>query len=234
VAPEPLLRVERLAKRFGGTVALDAVSLTVDRGRALGIVGRSGSGKSTLARCIAGFERADSGSISLPPREVQLIFQEAAASLNPRFTAEEILAEPLVIQRRGSRDDRRRKAREALETVGLPASAARKSALSFSGGERQRLAVARALIVEPKLLILDESFSGLDLLLQAQMISLLSELRGRLQLTCILISHDLALAARVCDDLVVMHGGRIVDRDHPAAVELFDAARALSLGGALG
>jgi ABC-type dipeptide/oligopeptide/nickel transport system ATPase subunit len=232
--PEPLLRVEGVSKRFGGNVALDGVSLTLERGRALGIVGRSGSGKSTLARCIAGFERPDSGSISVPAREVQLIFQEAAASLNPRFTAEEILAEPLVIRRRGSRDDRRRAACKALEMVGLPAAVASKPALSFSGGERQRLAVARALVVEPKLLILDESFSGLDLLLQAQTTALLADLRARLHLTCILISHDLTLARRVCDEVVVMHAGALVPPDHPAAVELFEAAQALSLAGALG
>lgn len=231
---EPLLRVDRLSKRFGATTAIDGLSLTLERGRSLGIVGRSGSGKSTLARCIAGFERPDNGSVSVPPRDVQLILQEAAASLNPRFTAEEIVAEPLVIRRRGNAEDRRRRVRETLELVGLAASAASKPALSFSGGERQRLAVARALIVEPKLLILDESLSGLDLLLQAQMTGLLASLRQRLDLTYILISHDLLLASSVCDDVIVMHHGALVGRDHPAAVELFDAARALSLGGALG
>jgi ABC-type dipeptide/oligopeptide/nickel transport system ATPase subunit len=232
--PEPLLRVHQVSKRFGAHVALDKVSLTLEGGRALGVVGRSGSGKSTLARCIAGFERPDSGSISLPPGRVQSIFQEAAASLNPRFTAEEIVAEPLVIRRSGNREGRRKVVGEALERVGLPATAASKPALSFSGGERQRLALARALAAEPELLILDESFSGLDLLLQVQMTTLLADLRRSLRLTCILISHDLTLASRVCDELVVMHHGAIVPPDHPAAVELFDAARALTLEGALG
>jgi peptide/nickel transport system ATP-binding protein len=232
--PEPLLRVDRVSKRFGATVALDNVSLTLERGGALGIVGRSGSGKSTLARCIAGFERPDAGSLSIPPRRVQLNVQEAAASLNPRFTAEEIVAEPLVIQRRGDRDSRRKTVREALERVGLPATAASKPALSFSGGERQRLAVARALAAQPELLILDESFSGLDLLLQAQMTALLAGLRRALGLTCILISHDLTLATHVCEQIVVMHHGAIVAPEDPAALELFDAARALTLDGALG
>ena len=237
---EPLLRVDRLTKRFGPTTALDSVSLTLDRCGALGLVGGSGSGKSTLARCIARFERPDAGDIRIDgradyrPHEVQLIFQEAAASLNPRFTAEEILEEPLLILKRGARAERRAKAREWLEAVGLPADSARKPALAFSGGERQRLAIARALIVEPKLLILDESFSGLDLLLQAQLTTLLADLRRRFSLTCILISHDLALASRVADEIRAMsHGLLIDDPADPRAVELFDASRALSLKGAL-
>jgi ABC-type dipeptide/oligopeptide/nickel transport system ATPase subunit len=237
---DPLLRIDRVTKRWGATVALDAVSLTLGRGRTLGLVGGSGSGKSTLARSIARFEHPDSGEIRIGgrtdygPAEVQLIFQEAAASLNPRFTAEEALEEPLLILKRGSRAGRRAKAREWLEAVGLPEDSARKPALAFSGGERQRLAIARALIVEPELLILDESFSGLDLLLQAQMTALLADLRRRLSLTCILISHDLALAARVADEIRVMsHGVLLDDPADPRARELFEASRALSLKGAL-
>jgi ABC-type dipeptide/oligopeptide/nickel transport system ATPase subunit len=237
---DPLLRIDRITKRWGAATALDAVSLTLGRGRTLGLVGGSGSGKSTLARSIARFERPDSGEIRLDgrldygPHEVQLIFQEAAASLNPRFTAEEALEEPLRILKRGASAGRRAKAREFLEAVGLPPDSARKPALAFSGGERQRLAIARALIVEPKLLILDESFSGLDLLLQAQMTALLADLRRRLSLTCILISHDLLLAARVADEIRVMSNGVLLDDPaDPRAVELFEASRSLSLKGAL-
>ena len=238
--PEPLLEVHSLTKRWGNTVALDKVSLSVAGGTVLGLIGSSGSGKSTLARCISRFERADSGHIRIDgrddygPEDVQLIFQEAAASLNPRFTAEEVLEEPLLIRKRGTRGERRRKAHEWLEAVGLPSGAAGKPALAFSGGERQRLAIARALIVGPKLLILDESFSGLDLLLQAQMTALLADLRRRFQLTCILISHDLSLAARISDEIAVMAGGALVGRDDPRVVDLFEASRALSLKGALG
>jgi peptide/nickel transport system ATP-binding protein len=237
--PDPLLKVDRLSKRWGARIALDSVSLTLAQGTTLGLVGGSGSGKSTLARSIARFERPDSGAVLLDgradygPRDVQLIFQEAAASLNPRFTAEEVVEEPLRIGNRVPRDERRRKARQALEAVGLPPQSAGKPALAFSGGERQRLAIARALIVEPKLLILDESFSGLDLLLQAQMTSLLADLRRRLRLTCILISHDLNLAARISDEIAVMSHGALVPREDPRAVELFEASRALSLKGAL-
>lgn len=231
---DPLLRVERVSKRFRGALALDNVSVTLARGRALGLIGASGSGKSTLARCIAGFERPDSGGILLdgrrdyPRHEVQLIFQEAAASLNPRFTAGEILEEPLRILKRPPVA-----ISKWLNAVGLSPDCGGKPALAFSGGERQRLAIARALIAEPKLLILDESFSGLDLLLQAQMTALLDDLRRRMGLTCVLISHDLALASRVADEVVVMSAGTLVPFDDPRAAELFDASRALSLKGAL-
>jgi ABC-type dipeptide/oligopeptide/nickel transport system ATPase subunit len=237
---EPLLQVDRLSKRWGDTVALDNVSLAVNRGAVLGLVGGSGSGKSTLARAIARFEPPDSGRVRIDgredygPRDVQLIAQEAAASLNPRFTAGEAVAEPLVILGSGSREERRRKAGEWMEAVGLAPGSYSRPALAFSGGERQRLAIARALIVEPKLLILDESFSGLDLLLQAQMIALLGELRRRFHLTCILISHDLSLASRISDEIAVMGDGALIPPGDPRAVELFEASRALSLKGALG
>jgi ABC-type dipeptide/oligopeptide/nickel transport system ATPase subunit len=246
--PEPLLRVAGLNKTFGAKSALRNVSLTLDRGCSLGLVGLSGSGKSTLARSIARFERPDSGEITIEgrvvytPADVQLIFQEAAASLNPRFTAGQILAEPLAIQKRGSPAERRRKAGEWLEIAGLPAAGASKPALAFSGGERQRLAIARALILEPKLLILDESMSGLDLLLQAQLSGLLRELRRRMELALILITHDLPLAARASDEIAVMDDGAIVERApaaelmaaprHPRTAELVAASLALSLKGA--
>ena len=246
---DPILRITGVSKSFGATRALRDVSLTLQPGCALGLVGGSGSGKSTLARLIARFETPDTGEISIhgrrdyTPGDVQLIFQEAAASLNPRFSAGQILAEPLLIQKRGSPEARRSKAREWLAIVGLPPDSASKPAMAFSGGERQRLAIARALILEPALLILDESLSGLDLLLQAQLTELLLDLRRRLGLTCILISHDLALAARIADEIAVMHDGQIVERApaseltlhprHPQTVELVAASLALSLRGAL-
>jgi peptide/nickel transport system ATP-binding protein len=228
-----MLEVRGVRKRFGQTEALRGVDLDLEAGAALGLIGGSGSGKSTLARCIARLERADAGEIRIggttayTHADVQLIFQEAAASLNPRFTAEEIVAEPLVIQGRSG------SAREWLEMVGLPADSASKPAWAFSGGERQRLAIARALILTPRLLILDESFSGLDLALQAQLTALLRDLRARLGLTLILISHDLALAERIADRIVVMHEGALVDRSDPAAIEIETASRFFSLRSAL-
>jgi peptide/nickel transport system ATP-binding protein len=245
---EPFLRVEGLSKAYGGHAALRRAGFTLEKGRTLGLVGVSGSGKSTLARCLAGFERPDAGTMllagsalggraSVPP--VQLIFQDAAASLNPRLTAEEIVAEPLVIQRRGTAAWRRKAAGEWLETVGISRPAADKPALASSGGERQRLAIARALAAEPKLLIVDESLSGLDVMLQAQIGRLLADLRRRLDLTCILITHDLGLAGRLADEIAVMDAGEIVEQApagqvmaaprHERTRELVEAGRVLAL-----
>jgi ABC-type glutathione transport system ATPase component len=266
MSTEPLLAVRGLTKvyarrrgwrsRSPGHTALRAVDLSVERGEIVGVVGPSGSGKSTLARCVALFEEPDMGEIRLEGRdlraadrrtrrrlraEVQLIFQDAAASLNPRFTAGEALMEPLRVQARGTRDSRRRAAGEWLERVGLPAGSFAKRALEFSGGERQRLAIARALILEPRLLILDEALSGLDLSLQAQIGRLLLDLRMRLGLSAILISHDLTLTEYVAQEIAVMEHGAIVERGrvaellreprHPRTAELVRASRALRLGG---
>jgi ABC-type dipeptide/oligopeptide/nickel transport system ATPase subunit len=243
---EPLVRVEGLSKSFAGRAAVRNVTFTLERGRALGLVGISGSGKSTLVRCLAGFETPDAGRILIDGRAVrgwragvQLVFQEAALSLNPRFTAEEIVSEPLLIAGVGTRASRRKSAADLLETVGLPAIAVGRPAPAFSGGERQRLAIARALAAKPSLLILDESFSGLDLILQAQLSGLLRDLRLRLGLTCILVAHDIALAARIADQVAVMEQGEIVEQAptadllahprHPRSRELVAAALQLAL-----
>jgi len=225
---EAFLRVDGISKTFGGRTVLRRVSFALECGAALGLVGPSGSGKSTLARCIAGVETPDAGTVLVegrPPAagDVQLIFQEAAASLNPRFRAAEIVAEPLALRRLGTPDSRRARAAEWLETVGLAKAVLDKRAHEFSGGERQRLAIARALAAEPKLLILDESLSGLDVVLQAQILRLLRGLRGRLRLTCILITHDLALARRMADRIAVVDEGEMIE-SAPVA-ELFAAPR---------
>jgi peptide/nickel transport system ATP-binding protein len=214
MSAEPFLRVRGLSKSYG----IHNVSLDLEQGATLGLIGASGSGKSTLARCLAGFESADAGEILLegrsqwPRQDVQLIFQQPAASLNPRFTAEEIVAEPLLIQRRGGASWRRTRARELMATVGLDPAAARSQALAFSGGERQRLAIARALSLDPKLLILDESLASLDLSVQAQIANLLLDLQQQRGLTYILISHDLALVGRIAGQIAVMDRGTIVER----------------------
>jgi ABC-type glutathione transport system ATPase component len=266
VPTSPFLSIRGLGKNFAerrwwgppraGTPAFRDVTLDLDRGRTLGLVGPSGSGKSTLARCLAFFEAPSCGEIWLEGRnlwnlsrrerramraQIQLIFQEPAASLNPRFTAAQIIAEPLLIQRRGTRRTRRERASEWMEIVGLSRHAARTPALEFSGGERQRLAIARALALSPKLLILDESFSGLDLSVQAQVANLLSDLQKRLGLTSILISHDLTLVAHLADEIAVMDNGSIVEHAgvaellahprHPRTKELLDASLALTPGG---
>lgn len=254
---EPLLRVRNLGKIYeqrrwfhsgGQTTALEGVSFELGQGRTLAVVGPSGSGKSTLARLIAGFESPSTGEIWIEGRrvsglqlQVQLVFQEPAASLNPRFTAAEVICEPLVIQKRGDRGSRKSLAAAAMEKVGLPREALGRRALEFSGGERQRLAIARALVLEPKLLIFDESFVGLDLGAQARAVDLLLNLQSRLGLTCILISHDLALAGQLADEIAVIESGRIVEHAparqlfanprHPRTRELLDAALALAPGG---
>jgi ABC-type glutathione transport system ATPase component len=214
MSAEPLLQVRGLTKTYG----IRDVSLDVAAGATLALIGPSGAGKSTLARCLAGFDRADSGEILLegrsqwPRQEVQMILQQPAASLNPRFTAGEIIAEPLVIQRQGNASSRSARACELMASVGLDPKAAGAPARAFSGGERQRLAIARALTLEPKLLILDESLASLDLSVQAQIANLLLDLQEQRGLTYILISHDLSLVGRIASEVVVMDHGTIVER----------------------
>ena len=253
---EPLLAVRALSRRFHhwAKPALASIDLSLDRGRTLAVVGPSGSGKSTLARCIAMFEEPDSGEIVFEGQDlvrasrrertrlrpaIQLVLQQPAAAINPRFTAEEVIAEPLLIQRGAAPAACRRRAAEIMESIGLPRSAASRPALSFSGGERQRLALARALVLEPKLLILDESFSGLDLSVRAQITELLTEAQRSLGTAYILIAHDLRLVARFAHEIAVMESGAIVERGlasdlfahpaHPRTIQILDAAARLSL-----
>ncbi len=258
MASDPLLRVCDLSKSYfrrrwwgspqAGTVALAGVSFTLERGRTLAVIGESGSGKSTLARCLTQFETPTSGEIlfegrALSPErrlDIQMIFQQPAASLNPRFTAAEIVEEPLTIQRRGIAAERRERAAVALELTGIARAALGKRAHEFSGGERQRLAIARALVAEPKLLILDESFVGLDLPLAAQVSALLKSLQERLGIAYILISHDLTLVRGLADEIAVMDGGKFVEQGpagglmsapvHPRTRELIEATLALEGG----
>lgn len=214
----------------GGNLAvsvLQDVSLSIVRGRFMGLVGESGSGKSTLARCLAGLDRPDEGQVWLngsnllalhsrelrtARREIQVIFQGSAAALNPRFSALEIVAEPLSILGGRAKLERRERALALIETVGLPRQLAGRKPSELSGGQRQRLAIARALALRPKLLILDESMAGLDLPVQAQIVNLLLDLRASLEISYLFISHDLRLASHLADDLAVMSNGRIVEQ----------------------
>lgn len=210
--------------------ALDDVSLSLACGRTLGLMGRSGCGKSTLARCFACLERIDEGNIQLDGRDllglkpkelrsarqqIQLIFQGSASALNPEFSALQIVSEPLDIAHRGSRYQRREQALAALEKVGLPAGSAKRRPAEFSGGERQRLAIARALTLSPQVLLFDESLSGLDLAVQAQLVNLLVDLQTSLSITYLFISHDVRLAAHLSDEIAVMAEGRIVEQGSP-------------------
>jgi ABC-type glutathione transport system ATPase component len=242
--PDPLMRVMNLNKQYVQrrpltrtafmVSAFEDLNLTIHRGTNLAIVGESGAGKSTLARCLALLERPTKGEIWFEEtnllelgktelfrmhRLVQLIFQDPTSALNPRLTAREIIAEPLAIQEIGTKDSRKVRAREMMEQVGLPARSSDKRALEFSGGQRQRLAIARALALEPKLLILDEALSSLDLMNQQMILKLLADLRTAHSLTYVHISHDLRLVSEFADEVVVMSDRHIVEQK-PAA-ELF-------------
>ena len=205
--------------------ALHGVDISIPRGSTMGLTGRSGCGKSTLARCMAGLETPDGGEIRingtdisplrgralLPFRnQVQVIFQDSAAALNPRFTALDVVTEALVIQGIGTPADRRDRAADLMTQVGLSPDRLVSRPGEFSGGERQRLAIARALAVSPRLLILDESFSGLDSATRERIVRLLADLQSTHGLAYLCISHDLDFLARLANDVVVMHEGRIV------------------------
>jgi peptide/nickel transport system ATP-binding protein len=230
-----LLIVERLEKRYECTrvfgagkvvTALHDVTFSIAQGSTLALVGESGSGKSTLAFCIACLERPTSGRIVFNGKEItaldekelrevhpeiQLVFQDPARSLNPRFSAIEIVSEPLLVRGRLNRREREDRARGLLAQVGIPLVKAMHRAEEFSGGQRQRLAIARALALGPKLLILDEALSALDCSVQAQIANLLMELQVSLGLTYLFISHDLAMAGQLADEIAVMERGKIVE-----------------------
>jgi ABC-type glutathione transport system ATPase component len=230
-----LLIVEKLEKRYERAHALETkqvvealqdVSLSIDQGSTLALVGESGSGKSTLGFCIACLERPTSGRIVFSGSEIsaldekqlrevrpqiQVVFQDPARSLNPRFSALEIVCEPLVVQRRLDKKEREARARVLLEQVGIPLEKALQRAEEFSGGQRQRLAIARALALEPRLLILDEALSALDCSVQAQIANLLMELQTSLGLTYLFITHDFKMVGHLADQVAVMQQGRVVE-----------------------
>ena len=229
---DPLLQVEALSKLFptkhgaGGIQAVNGVSLYLDRGETLGIVGESGCGKSTLARLILRLIEPSAGSIhfegedllSLPlqdlrarRRDMQIIFQDPYACLDPRLTVEAIVGEPLAIHGVGTRRERRDQVAALLATVGLDADALGRYPHEFSGGQRQRIGIARAIALEPKLIIADEPVSALDVSIQSQILELLLDLKERLALSYIFISHDLAVVEHVSDRVAVMYLGRIVE-----------------------
>jgi peptide/nickel transport system ATP-binding protein len=209
------------------TPALRNVSFDVPARAKLALVGGSGSGKSTLAKCIVRLEKPSAGEIRFEGkdirtftgkglhrfrREVQLIYQDSATSFNPRFTALEIVGEPLFIQGTARKKEIRERAIEQMARVGLPDRLGERRPLELSGGQRQRLAIARALILQPKLLIFDEALAGLDLLVQERITRLLGELQRSFSMTYLFITHDLTLAGELADEIMVMRDGEIVER----------------------
>lgn len=214
--------------------AVDDVSLTVRRGQTLGIVGESGSGKSTIGKCLLKLIDIDSGQMLIDGKDIapldaaqfrpmrqkiQMIFQDPFASLNPRHTVGRILTDG-PIANGVPRAQAEQRARELLKLVELEDSAFDRYPNAFSGGQRQRIGIARALALDPELLVADESVSALDVSVQAQVLKLLQDIQKRLNVAMIFITHDLRVAAQICDQIVVMHKGRIVERGSPA--EVFD------------
>ncbi|SNQ48000.1 conserved hypothetical protein [Frankia canadensis] len=230
VAPPPLLVAEGLRLVYPGrgprTAAVDDVSFTIPAGTTMGLVGESGSGKSSIARLVLGLVRPTAGTVRIGDQEVtglsgarlralhrnvQLIYQNPYSSLNPRFTVEEIVAEPLRNFGILGRAERPARVADLLADVALPAAVARRRAAELSGGQRQRVAIARALALTPRLLVCDEPVSALDVTVQAQILRLLRELRDSHGLTYLFISHDLAVVRELADQVAVLHRGRLVE-----------------------
>jgi len=236
-----ILEIKNLRKEFGTKkpiVAVDNISLTLQKGKTLGIVGESGSGKSTLGRIMLRLIEPTSGQITfnnqdlmqVKPKELrnlrskmQMIFQDPMASLDPRMSVRELIKEPLDIHNIGSKQERNRAVEDIAEKVGIAKSALEKFPHEFSGGQRQRISIARAVINKPDLIVADEPVSALDVSIQAQILNLLKELRNEMNLSFIFISHDLSVVKYFCDEVAVMYLGNIVE--YAPTSELFAAPK---------
>jgi peptide/nickel transport system ATP-binding protein len=240
----PLPRTQ-LLRKAGAFRAVDDVSFTLKAGRTLGLVGESGSGKSTIARAVMALETASAGKIDVCGKDLtsmnavqlrefrsrfQMIFQDPYGSLDPRYTVARILAEPV---RNSARGDMRANATRTLVSVGLSEADLDKFPHQFSGGQRQRIAIARALITAPALIVADEPVSALDVSVQAQVLNLMKNLQAESGVSYLFIGHDLAVVDYLCDDVIVLNRGKIVeagpvrqvlgDPQHPYTQELLDA-----------
>ena len=262
-AGDELVRVENLVKHFpvraGGLIrrtvgqvqAVDDVTLSIPRGKTLGLVGETGCGKSTLARCVAGLIPVTSGRVTFDGqditnwprramrpmrREIQMIFQDPYGSLNPRRRVGSIIGEPFAIHKIASGAERKRRVQELMERVGLNPEHYNRFPAEFSGGQRQRIGVARALALQPKLIICDEPVSALDVSIQAQVLNLLVDLQRDYGLTYLFIAHNLDVVRHVSDSVAVMYLGRICELGpkepvygsprHPYTTALLSAAPA--------
>ncbi|MGW5387621.1 dipeptide ABC transporter ATP-binding protein [Nocardia sp. NPDC003963] len=247
-APDPILVADRLTKRYrtrgavpwrsGEAVAVEDVSFTLHRGRTTALVGESGSGKSTVAQLVLGLLEPSSGSVAFDGtdiggmsgreqirfrRRVQPIFQNPYASLDPMYSIHRCIDEPLRTHGLGIRAERDSRVRELLDHVALPSSVLARYPNELSGGQRQRVAIARALALQPELLVCDEAVSALDVLVQQNILDLLTRLQDELGLTYLFITHDLAVVGQLADEVLVMYGGRIVEAAPTG--EIFDSPR---------
>jgi peptide/nickel transport system ATP-binding protein len=231
VTQASLLQADGLCKRFhrGGVDACVDISFSIESGASLGVVGESGSGKTTLARMLVGLELPSGGSVllhgePLAPRAhtaerrrrariVQIVFQDPYTSLDPRQSVRRAIDEVQRLHFDRSAGERDARTRELLDAVGLSSRTEQSLPRELSGGQRQRVAIARALAAEPELLVLDEAVSALDVSIQAQILNMLADLRRRLSLAYLLISHDLAVVRQLSDDVLVMYRGRVVERN---------------------
>jgi peptide/nickel transport system ATP-binding protein/oligopeptide transport system ATP-binding protein len=239
----PLLEVRHLVKHFvrrqglfaptSIVRAVDDVSFAIEAGEMFGLVGESGSGKSTLGRCILRLIEPTAGEVLFRSenvlqfssarmraarRDMQIVFQDPYSSLNPRMRVGDIVEEPLIIHRLGSRAERRSRVAELFDLVGLETDHLPRYPHEFSGGQRQRIGIARALALNPALVIADEAVSALDVSIQAQVVRLLMDLRARLSLTFLFIAHDLRLVEHICNRVAVMYLGKIVEIGETSAL----------------
>lgn len=234
---ELLLEVQGLKKYFpitgglfgskqGDVKAVDDISFTVKKGETLGIVGESGCGKSTTGRLLMRLIEASEGKIVFEDkeitrmskaelrrtrREIQMVFQDPYASLNPRHSVQQILEEPLIVHGIGSKEERKKRVKEMLEVVGLNSYHAKRYPHQFSGGQRQRIGIAKALMTKPKLIIADEPVSALDVSIQAQVLNLMKDIQKEFGLTYIFIAHDLGVVRHISDRVGVMYLGRLIE-----------------------
>jgi ABC-type glutathione transport system ATPase component len=215
--------VAGVSKAYGDVRAVSQVSCEVNDGQVLGLIGESGSGKSTLGRLLVGLEQPDEGTVVFEGRNlggrrsrsdrraIQIVFQDPLAALNPRLSIAQSIEDFLIVHRLGNKSERREQVRHALDNVQLSEAVAKRRPSELSGGQRQRACIARALVVEPRVLVADEPTSALDVSIQGQILNLIVDLKDAKRLALVFITHDMAVVRFVADTIAVMRSGRIVE-----------------------